>query len=205
MVKTVHSFLRVPSSTPKHWGFFEFIRPRRHKRYKRHASHRSHKSNGDGERFHRYTWHVCCRVPQVRWSHRYTWHASHRVPQVSWRWRWSHRYTWHVSCWVPQVECWRVLQVHVGCRKDRAKTFMTNCKRHRWVTAGLTGTRWMEKSPTGTSHMKIWSSRYFYDELQASQMSNCRSHMYTSDGESTKWRSMTKPFVTDQILFVTDM
>jgi len=47
--------------------------------------------------------------------------------------------------------------------------------------------------------------RDFYDELQASRMSNYRSHRYTSNGESTVWRSMTKPFVIDRILFVTDV
>ena len=52
---------------------------------------------------------------------------------------------------------------------------------------GPAGTRPMEKGPSGD----------FYDEFQASQMSNGRSHRYTSDGESTMWRSMTKPFVTD--------
>jgi len=68
-----------------------------------------------------------------------------------------------------------------------------------------TGTRRMEKGPAGTRRMEIWSSEDFYDELQASQMSNCRSHRYTSDGESTVWRSMTKPFVIDRILFITDV
>ena len=63
----------------------------------------------------------------------------------------------------------------------------------------------MEKGPTGTRRMKKGSSGDFYDELQASRMSNCRSHKYTSDGESVVWRSMTKPFVIDQILFITDV
>ena len=63
----------------------------------------------------------------------------------------------------------------------------------------------MEKGPTGTRHMEIGPSRDFYDELRASQMSNCRSHRYTSDGESTMWRSMMKSFVTDQILFIIDV
>ena len=50
----------------------------------------------------------------------------------------------------------------------------------------------MEKGPTSTQHMEKGSSEDFYDELQASQMSNCRSHRNTSDGEGTVWRSMTK-------------
>ena len=40
---------------------------------------------------------------------------------------------------------------------------------------GPIGTHWMEKGP----------SEDFYDELQASQMSNCRSYRYTSDGEGS--------------------
>jgi rubredoxin len=85
MVKTVHSFLRVPGLTPRHWGFFGFIRPQWHKRYKWHTSRRVPQSDGDGERSHRYKWHKSHRVPRVRWSHEYTWHTSHRVPQVRWR------------------------------------------------------------------------------------------------------------------------
>ena len=50
----------------------------------------------------------------------------------------------------------------------------------------------MEKGPIGTRRMKKGLSGDFYDELQASLMSNCRSHKYTLDGESTMWRSMTK-------------
>ena len=46
--------------------------------------------------------------------------------------------------------------------------------------------------PTGTRRMEKGSSGYFYDELQASWMSNCRSHRYTLDGEGIVWRSMTK-------------
>ena len=63
----------------------------------------------------------------------------------------------------------------------------------------------MEKGPIGTRRMEKGSSGDFYDELQASRMSNYRSHRYTSDGESIVWRSMTKPFVTDQILSITDV
>ena len=50
----------------------------------------------------------------------------------------------------------------------------------------------MEKGPTGTRRMEKGSSRDFYDELQASLMSNCKSHGYTSDGKGTMWRSMMK-------------
>ena len=90
-------------------------------------------------------------------------------------------------------------------QKDRVKTLMTNCKRqvtrkplgptgwmemgHRVpqvdgdglsgptgrMIKGLVGTRRMEKRPSGD----------FYDELQASRMSNYRSHRYTSDGEGS--------------------
>ena len=63
----------------------------------------------------------------------------------------------------------------------------------------------MEKGPTGTCRMEKGSSGDFYDELQASQMSNCRSHRYTSDGENTVLRSMMKPFVIDQILSIKDV
>ena len=62
----------------------------------------------------------------------------------------------------------------------------------------------MEKGPIGTRRMEKGSSEDFYDELQASQMSNCRFHRYTLDGESTLWRSMMKSFVIDRILFVID-
>ena len=70
---------------------------------------------------------------------------------------------------------------------------------------GPIGTRRMEKGPTGTCRMEKGSSGDFYDELQASQMSNYRSYRYTSDGESIVWRSMTNPFVTDRILLITDV
>jgi hypothetical protein len=50
----------------------------------------------------------------------------------------------------------------------------------------------IEKGPTGTCCMEKGSSGDFYDELQASWMSNCRSHKYMSDRESALWRSMTK-------------
>ena len=63
----------------------------------------------------------------------------------------------------------------------------------------------MEMGPIGTDRMEKGSSRDFYDELQASRMSNCRFHRYTSDGESTMWRSMMKPFIIDRILFVIDV
>ena len=48
---------------------------------------------------------------------------------------------------------------------------------------GLGPTGRMEKGPTGTRRMEKGSSEDFYDELQASRMSNCRSHRYTLDGE----------------------
>ena len=62
---------------------------------------------------------------------------------------------------------------------------------HLWFLHVL-GTRQMEKGPSGD----------FYDELQASRMSNCRSHRYTSDGESI-YDEVS--FITDRILFVTDV
>ena len=66
-------------------------------------------------------------------------------------------------------------------------------------------TGWMLKGPVGTHRTEKGPSRDFYDELQASQMSNYRSHRYTSDGECTVWRSMMKPFIIDQILFIIDV
>ena len=48
---------------------------------------------------------------------------------------------------------------------------------------GLTGR--MEKGHVGTRRMEKGPSRDFYDELQASRMSNCRSHKYKSDGEGS--------------------
>ena len=47
---------------------------------------------------------------------------------------------------------------------------------------GHVGTRQTEKGP----------SEDFYDELQASWMSNYRSHRNMSDGERTVWRFMMK-------------
>lgn len=41
------------------------------------------------------------------------------------------------------------------------------------------------KGPTGTHYKEKGSSGDFYDELKASQMSNCRSHRYTSDAEGS--------------------
>jgi len=58
------------------------------------------------------------------------------------------------------------------------------------IGSGPTGR--MEKGPTGTRRMKKGSSGDFYNELQASRMSNCRFHWYTLDGEGIVWRSMTK-------------
>ena len=63
----------------------------------------------------------------------------------------------------------------------------------------------MEKGTIGTRCIEKGSSGDFYDELQVSRMSNCRSHRYTSDGENIVWRSMMKPFVTNRILFVADV
>jgi len=80
-----------------------------------------------------------------------------------------------------------------------------NYKHHGWVTIGPTGTCRMEKGPTGTCRMEKGSSEDFYDELQVSRMSNYRSHRYTLDGENTMWRSMTKLFVTNLILFITNV
>ena len=76
--------------------------------------------------------------------------------------------------------------------------------------SGPTGRMDMEKGPTGlgstgTCCMEKGSSGDFYDELQVSRMSNCRSHRYMSNGESKVWRSMMNPFVTDQILSITDV
>jgi hypothetical protein len=41
----------------------------------------------------------------------------------------------------------------------------------------------MEKGPAGTRRMEKGLNGDFYDKLQASQMSNYKSHRYTSDGE----------------------
>ena len=71
--------------------------------------------------------------------------------------------------------------------------------------ARLGPTGQMQKGPACTRQMEKGPSGDFYDELQASRMSNCRSHRYTSDGESTVWRSMMKQFITYQILFITDV
>jgi hypothetical protein len=43
----------------------------------------------------------------------------------------------------------------------------------------------MDKGPTSTHQMEKGPCRDFYDELQVSQMSKCRSHRYTSDGEGS--------------------
>ena len=78
---------------------------------------------------------------------------------------------------------------------------MSNYKSHRH-TADEEGSRRKEEG----------QSRGFCDKLQASQMcnmtnwmSNCRTHGYTTDGESTVWTSMRKPFVIDGIVFVIDV
>ena len=52
------------------------------------------------------------------------------------------------------------------------------------ITRKLLGpTGRMEKGPTGTCWMEKGLSGDFYDELQASRMSNYRSHKYTLDEE----------------------
>ena len=58
----------------------------------------------------------------------------------------------------------------------------------------------IEKGPIGTRQMEKGPSVDFYDELQASRMSNYRSHRYTldgewshrytSDGEMTEWETL---------------
>ena len=63
----------------------------------------------------------------------------------------------------------------------------------------------MLKGPVGTRRTEKGPSGDFYDELQASRMSNYRSHRYMSNGESIVWRSMMKPFITDQILSIIDV
>ena len=66
----------------------------------------------------------------------------------------------------------------------------------------------MEKGPIGTRRMEKGTSGNFYDELQASWMSNCRSHRYTSDVRWRKYRVEIydeAPFVIDQIMFITDV
>ena len=69
---------------------------------------------------------------------------------------------------VPQVGWrWRTVpQVHVTCKP-----------------LGPIG--WMLKDPIDTCRMDKGPSKYFYDELQASRMSNYRSHRYWSDGEGS--------------------
>ena len=43
----------------------------------------------------------------------------------------------------------------------------------------------MLKGPVGTRRMEKGPSGDFYDELQASRMSNYRCHRYTSDGKGS--------------------
>ena len=43
----------------------------------------------------------------------------------------------------------------------------------------------MLKGPVGTCRTEKGPSGDFYDELQASRMSTCRSHRYTSDREGS--------------------
>jgi hypothetical protein len=61
------------------------------------------------------------------------------------------------------------------------------------VTHKLLGpTDRMEKGPTSTRRMEKGPSEDFYDELQASRMSNYRAYRYMSDGERTTWIFMMK-------------
>ena len=80
---------------------------------------------------------------------------------------------------------------------------MMNCKRHGCVTIGPTGTRRMEKGPIGTRHMEKGPSERLYDQLQASQMNNYKSHRHMSDGERIVWRFMTKCYSLQIENFVT--
>jgi hypothetical protein len=43
----------------------------------------------------------------------------------------------------------------------------------------------MLNGPVGTHRTEKGPSGDFYDELQTSRMSNCKFHMYTSDGEGS--------------------
>jgi hypothetical protein len=71
---------------------------------------------------------------------------------------WSHRYMWHASLRVPQVG-------------------------GRWRTVWHV----RMKGPTGQIYWRVPQvHRDFYGEMQASHMSNCRSHRYTSDGEGSQ-------------------
>jgi hypothetical protein len=154
----------------------------------------SHKSN---------TWYTSRRVPQVGWrwrkvlsgptsrTHDMQAIGSHRsdgdgercrwVPQVGWRR--VHKHKWHASGQVPQVGWRKAPQVQVT-RKP----------------SGPTGR--IEKGPTGTCCMEKGSSGDFYDELQASWMSNCRSHKFitvlneiiTNEQEQSREWSMMKPY-----------
>jgi hypothetical protein len=139
---------------------------------------RSHRSDGDGERSHRYMWHISHRVPQVRCrrTERRLYdelQASSDTQAVG-----SHKLDgdglsgptcrMEMGHWVPQIRWrWRTVpHVHVT-RKP----------------SGPTGR--MLKDPTSTCRMEKGLSGDFYDELQASRMSNYRSHRYTSDGEGS--------------------
>jgi hypothetical protein len=54
------------------------------------------------------------------------------------------------------------------------------------VTHKLSGpTGRMEKGPIGTRRIEKELNGDFYDELQASRMSNCKFHRYTSDVEGS--------------------
>jgi hypothetical protein len=96
----------------------------------------------------------------------------YRVPQVGWK--------------GPQAQVTHKLLGHTG-RMEIEKGPEIHVTRK---PLGPTGR--MEKGSMGTRHIDNRLSGDFYDELQASWMSNYKSHKYTSDGESIVWRSMTK-------------
>jgi hypothetical protein len=61
----------------------------------------------------------------------------------------------------------------------------------------------MKKGPIGTCRMEKGPNEDFYDELQASRMSNCRSHRYTSD-EDWSHRYTSDGERTEQKTFMTN-
>ena len=95
----------------------------------------------------------------------------------------------------PSGPTGRMLKGPVGTRrmeKGLSGDFYDKLQASQMNNYRSTGTCRMEKGPTGTRRMEKGLSGDFYDELQASRMSKCRSHRYTSNGESTMWRSMMK-------------
>ena len=79
--------------------------------------------------------------------------------------------------------------------KGSSRDFYDELQASRMSKCGSYSYTSEEKGPTGTRRMEKGSSGDFYDELKASWISNCRSHRYT----------MIKLFVTDRILFITDV